>query len=68
MQRVNFAVVAPHVIEIFDNVIKFQVDDERVSAPAVSLPTQLSLPLYSMSDELVAREDVDHEEEVELCD
>jgi hypothetical protein len=56
MQRVIFAVVAHHVIEIFDSVIDFQVDDVRVSAPPVSLPTQLLLPLYSMSYELVACE------------
>jgi hypothetical protein len=68
MQRVIFSVVAPHVIEIFDSVIDFQVDDVRVSAPPVSLPTQLLLPLYSMSYELVAREEFDHEKEAELCD
>ena len=48
MQRVVFAVVAPRVIEIFDTEIVFVVDDERVSAPAVSLPRQLSLLLYSI--------------------
>ena len=67
MQRVQFAFVAPSVIEIFDTEIKFLVDDDRVSAPEVSLPKQLSLPLYSIYDELVACEEVDHENEEELC-
>ena len=57
MQRVVFAVVAPHVIEIFDTEIAFRVDDGRVSAPAVSLPKQLSLPLDL----------IDYETEKELC-
>ena len=67
MQRVNFAVVEQCVIEIFDTEIKFLVDDVRVSAPQVSLPMQLTLPLYSIDDELVACEEVDHENEEELC-
>lgn len=68
MQRVTFAVVAPHVIEIFDSVIAFKVDDAGVSAPVVSLPLQLSLPLYLFDDVLVACESFDHEIEEELCD
>ena len=67
MQRVQFAVVAPHVIEVFDTEIAFIVDDARVSAPHLSLPKQLTLPLYSITDELVACEEVDHEIEAELC-
>lgn len=63
MQRIVFAVVAPRVIEIFDTEIVF--DDVRVSAPAPALPRQLSLPLYSIDDELVAWELVVHEED--LC-
>jgi hypothetical protein len=66
MQRVTFAVVAPRVIEVFDTEIAFTVDDVRVSAPSVSLPKQLTLPLYSIDDELVGCEEVDHEME-ELC-
>ena len=65
MQRVVFAVVAPRVIEVFDTEIVF--DDVGVSAPAQSLPQQLSLPLYSIDDELVASEEVDHETEEALC-
>ena len=67
MQRVVFAVVAPHVIEIFDTEIAFRVGDDRVSAPEGSLPKQLSLPLYSIDDELVACAEFDHELEAELC-
>ena len=65
MQRVTFAVVAPLVIEVFDTDIHF--DDDRVSAPKGSLPQQLSLPLYSLDDELVACETVAYEDEAELC-
>jgi hypothetical protein len=68
MQRVTFAVVAPHVIEIFDTEIAFLVDDARVSAPSFSLPKQMSLPLYLFDDALVACEEFDHEREAELCD
>ena len=66
MQRVNFAVVEPGVIEVFDTEIRLLVDVARVSAPSLSLPKQLSLPLYSIDDELVACEIVAHEE-AELC-
>lgn len=65
MQRVIFAVVAPRVIEIFDTEIRFEAD--RVSAPEPSLPKQLTLPLYSVDDELVACEIDVREEEAELC-
>ena len=67
MQRVSFAVVAHHVIEIFDSGIAFQVDDAGVSAPSFSLPRQLSLPLYLFDDEIVGCDEIDHEAEAELC-
>lgn len=65
MQRVIFAVVEPGVIEVLDTEIHF--DDIGISAPSVSRPKQLSLPLYSVDDELVACEEFDHEKEAELC-
>ena len=68
MQRVNFAVVEPGVIELFDTEIKFLVDDERVSAPDFSLPMQLSLPLVWLDDDFFEPEEIDHEEEAELCE
>lgn len=68
MQRVNFAVVAPHVIEIFDTEVRLRIDDVRVSAPATSQPIQLTLPLDWLDDDFFETEDLDHEEKAELCD
>lgn len=70
MQRVHFAVVAPNVLEIFDTEVKLRIDDVGVSAPAVSLPMQLPLRLGWLDDDddFFEAEDVDHEEEAELCD
>ena len=67
MQRVRFAVLAPHVIEIFDTEVRLKVDDVRVSAPSVSLPKQLSLPLAWIEDELIGCVEIDREIEAELC-
>ena len=68
MQRVHFAVVAPNVIEIFDTEVRLRVDDVRVSAPPVSLPTQLSLRLSWIEDELISCAEIDREAEAELCE
>ena len=68
MQRIVFAVVAPRVIEVFDTEIVFDVEKAWVSAPNVWLPRQLSLPLYSVDDELIGCEEVDVEKEAELCE
>ena len=67
MQRVHFAVVAPHVIEVFDTEIRLLVDDVGISAPPVSLPKQLSLQLAWIEDELIGCVEIDHEIEAELC-
>ena len=67
MQRVIFAVVEPGVIEVFDTEIRLLVDDDRVSTPQVSLPMQLTLPLEWLDDDFFEPEEIDHENEEELC-